>query len=73
MDGTLGTALERDLDEAWVTAMEAAQQVDGVGHVAPGVTAGTFEQVGEVWVARGAFACNAGELGRGNADRCLFD
>ena len=69
----LGTALERDLDEPRVATMKAAQQMDGVGHIAAGMPAMSFEQGGKMQMACGSVAGDPGELGSGYADRYWFD
>jgi hypothetical protein len=50
-------------------AVKAAQEVDGVGDVAARMRAGSFEKRLEMRMAGGPHAGDAGELGRGNADR----
>jgi hypothetical protein len=54
-------------------AVKAAQQMHGIGHVPPGMAACAVEKRGKVRMARRAFARDTCELGRGNADRLLFD
>ena len=45
-------ALKRELDEARVAAMKAAQQMHGIGEVAAAMRAGRFEQAVEMRMAR---------------------
>ena len=66
-------ALKCDFDEAGVTAVEAAQEMHGIGQIAAGMAAGAVEQCGEMRMARKPLARDTSELGRGNADRLLFD
>jgi len=65
--------LERKLDQARITAVKAAQEMDGVGKITPGVRAGCFKQRTEVQMARAPVACDSRKLGFGNADRFAVD
>jgi hypothetical protein len=65
--------LERDIYEAWVTAMKAAQQVHGVCQVAGQVRSGSFEQTIQVRMTYTPLTRDAGKLRFGNANRLLID
>jgi hypothetical protein len=43
--------------------------MDRISHVAAGMAASSLEKRSEMWMARGSFTRNSGELRRGNADR----
>jgi hypothetical protein len=62
-------ALERDLDEAGITAVEAAQQMHGIGQIASAMGTGRFQKAVQMRVARATVARDAGKLRLGNADR----
>ena len=48
-----------DLDEAWMTAVQAAEQMHRIGQVACGMSAGCFEEGGYVAMTRGAFCADS--------------
>jgi hypothetical protein len=69
MRRALGAALESELDQAGIAAVEVAQEMDGVREVAGRVPAGRFEQGIDVRMASAAVARNAGNLSLGDAGR----
>jgi hypothetical protein len=72
-NNALGAALERNLDEAWIVAMDAAQEVDGVCHVTAGMPPDTIKKSREMRMACGSLASDPGKLSRGYADRHWID
>ena len=68
-NGPLGGALKSDLNEPGITAVKAAQEVDGVGHIVARMPTNALQKSGEVQMAYGSVVSNPGELGRGYADR----
>jgi hypothetical protein len=72
-DLALGAALEGHFDEARITAVKAAEEMDGVGEVAAGMKPRPLDQRKEVRMASASVVRDPRELGCGNADRFLFD
>jgi hypothetical protein len=52
--------------------MEAAQEMDRVGHVPSGMATASLEQCGKVRMACSSAADDPSKLGRSNADRFRF-
>jgi hypothetical protein len=53
--------------------MNAAKEVNGIGHIASGMPADPFQKGGEMEMARGPFAGDPRQLGRGNAEGHWID
>ncbi len=66
---SLGTALKCNLDEPGKMAVQAAQEMDRVGHVTAGIPVAAVKQRGKMRMACRTRAGDARKLGRGNADR----
>ncbi len=70
-DIALGRTLKRQLDQARVTAVDVAQQMDGIGQIAAGMASGCFEQGIEIGMAGAAFTRDSAKLRKRCTDRLL--
>jgi hypothetical protein len=73
LDWPLRATLEGDLDQSGVTAVQAAEEVDGIGKIATAVTPRRFEQASKIGMASTSLARDSRELDFGNADRFVAD
>jgi hypothetical protein len=65
--------LKRKLDQTWIAAMQAAQQMHRVRKIAAGIAPRRLEQLVEIRMASAPISRDPRELGFGNADRLLAD
>jgi hypothetical protein len=69
----VGRTLQCHLDDSWIATVQAAEQVNRICNVPPGVRTGGLEQRQQVRMPRATVGRDSGELDRGNTDRFLLD